>query len=111
MNGKWIVDDNWEYSGHTRHMGDFNYPRLAYFGAAISGSNKVQCQQVLEELDVYKQLRLSLELLKKETEIHRIQESIAKAIEEKISTEQCHYLLNEQYKAIKKLAWTCYNFY
>nr|KAJ0224690.1 hypothetical protein LSAT_V11C100007300 [Lactuca sativa] len=52
MNGKWIVDDNLEYSGHTRHMGDFNYPRLAYFVAATSGSNKVQCQKVLEELDV-----------------------------------------------------------
>ncbi|CAI9260888.1 unnamed protein product [Lactuca saligna] len=55
-----------------KHMGDFNYPRLAYFVAAISGSNKVQCQQVLEELDVYKQLRLSIELLKKEMEIQRI---------------------------------------
>ncbi|CAI9287216.1 unnamed protein product [Lactuca saligna] len=87
---------------YTQHMGDFNYSRLADFGAAISGSNKVQCQQVLEELDVYNRLRLSLELLKKEMEIHRIQESIAKAIEEKISTEQRRYLLNEQYKAIKK---------
>nr|GEV62624.1 lon protease homolog 1, mitochondrial [Tanacetum cinerariifolium]GEV72053.1 lon protease homolog 1, mitochondrial [Tanacetum cinerariifolium] len=87
---------------YNQHIGDFNYPRLADFGAAISGSNKLQCQQVLEELDVYKRLRLSLELLKKEMEIHRIQETIAKAIEEKISTEQRRYLLNEQYKAIKK---------
>ncbi|KAF5760142.1 putative endopeptidase La [Helianthus annuus] len=87
---------------YNQHIGDFNYPRLADFGAAISGSNKLQCQQVLEELDVYKRLRLSLELLKKEMEIHKIQESIAKAIEEKISTEQRRYLLNEQFKAIKK---------
>ncbi|KAI3803917.1 hypothetical protein L1987_32082 [Smallanthus sonchifolius] len=87
---------------YNQHIGDFNYPRLADFGAAISGSNKLQCQEVLEELDVYKRLRLSLELLKKEMEIHKIQESIAKAIEEKISTEQRRYLLNEQYKAIKK---------
>ncbi|GJU98216.1 lon protease homolog 1, mitochondrial [Tanacetum coccineum] len=65
---------------YNQHIGDFNYPRLADFGAAISGSNKLQCQQVLEELD----------------------ETIAKAIEEKISTEQRRYLLNEQYKAIKK---------
>lgn len=35
-----------------QHIGDFNYPRLADFGAAISGANKLQCQQVLEELDV-----------------------------------------------------------
>jgi hypothetical protein len=36
----------------VQHMGDFNYPRLADFGAAISGANKFLCQEVLEELDV-----------------------------------------------------------
>jgi len=35
-----------------QHVGDFNFPRLADFGAAISGANKLQCQEVLEELDV-----------------------------------------------------------
>ncbi|KAI4310927.1 hypothetical protein MLD38_035870 [Melastoma candidum] len=87
---------------YTQHIGDFNYPRLADFGAAISGANKLQCQEVLEELDVYKRLKLTLELVKKEMEISKIQESIAKAIEEKISGEQRRYLLNEQLKAIKK---------
>ncbi|KAI4349898.1 hypothetical protein L6164_010441 [Bauhinia variegata] len=87
---------------YTQHIGDFTYPRLADFGAAISGANKLQCQQVLEELDVYKRLKLTLELVKKEMEISKIQESIAKAIEEKISGEQRRYLLNEQLKAIKK---------
>jgi Lon-like ATP-dependent protease len=37
-----------------QHIGEFNYPRLADFGAAISGANKLMCQQVLEELDVSK---------------------------------------------------------
>ncbi|KAK0600585.1 hypothetical protein LWI29_016384 [Acer saccharum] len=37
---------------YTQHIGDFSFPRLADFGAAISGGNKVQCQAVLEELDV-----------------------------------------------------------
>ncbi|GMI94316.1 lon protease 1 [Hibiscus trionum] len=87
---------------YSQHIGDFNFPRLADFGAAISGANKLQCQQVLEELDVHKRLQLTLELVKKEIEISRIQESIAKAIEEKISGEQRRYLLNEQLKAIKK---------
>ncbi|XP_010268001.1 PREDICTED: lon protease homolog, mitochondrial-like [Nelumbo nucifera] len=87
---------------YTQHIGDFNFPRLADFGAAISGANKLQCQKVLEELDVYKRLNLTLELVKKEMEISKIQESIAKAIEEKISGEQRRYLLNEQLKAIKK---------
>jgi Lon-like ATP-dependent protease len=41
------------YSFHLiQHVGDFNYPRLADFGAAISGANKLLCQEVLEELDV-----------------------------------------------------------
>ncbi|KAL8553857.1 hypothetical protein ACS0TY_002216 [Phlomoides rotata] len=87
---------------YTQHIGDFTYPRVADFGAAISGANKTQCQQVLEELDVHKRLKLTLELVKKEMEISKIQESIAKAIEEKISGEQRRYLLNEQLKAIKK---------
>ncbi|KAL5786724.1 hypothetical protein ACOSQ2_009116 [Xanthoceras sorbifolium] len=87
---------------YTQHIGDFSFPRLADFGAAISGGNKLQCQAVLEELDVYKRLKLTLELVKKEMEISKIQETIAKAIEEKISGEQRRYLLNEQLKAIKK---------
>ncbi|XP_070048344.1 lon protease homolog 1, mitochondrial-like [Nicotiana tomentosiformis] len=87
---------------YIQHIGDFNYARLADFGAAISGANKLQCQQVLEELDVHKRLQLTLELVKKEMEISKIQESIARAIEEKISGEQRRYLLNEQLKAIKK---------
>ncbi|CAA2972663.1 lon protease homolog 1, mitochondrial-like [Olea europaea subsp. europaea] len=37
---------------YTQHVGHFNYPRLADFGAAISGANKSQCQQVLEKPDV-----------------------------------------------------------
>lgn len=39
-----------------QHIGDFNFPRLADFGAAISGANKLQCQEVLEELDVSRYL-------------------------------------------------------
>lgn len=40
-----------------------------------------------------------------------LQESIAKAIEEKISGEQRRYLLNEQLKAIKKACGLCAVFY
>ncbi|CAF1771099.1 unnamed protein product [Brassica napus] len=87
---------------HCLHIGKFTYPRLADFGAAICGANRHQAQEVLEELDVHKHLRLTLELMKKEREISKIRETIAKAIEEKISGEQRRYLLNEQLKAIKK---------
>ncbi|CAL1407674.1 unnamed protein product [Linum trigynum] len=87
---------------YTQHIGDFTYSRLADFGAAISGANKLQCQEVLEELDVHNRLRLTLELVKKEMEITKLQESIAKAVEEKIGGEQKRYLLTEQLKIIKK---------
>ncbi|ONM26312.1 Lon protease, mitochondrial [Zea mays] len=59
---------------YTQHIGDFNYQRLADFGAAISGANKLLCQEVLEELDVYKRLKFTLELVKKEMEISKLQE-------------------------------------
>ncbi|ESQ49481.1 hypothetical protein EUTSA_v100220931mg, partial [Eutrema salsugineum] len=85
-----------------RHIGDFNYQHLADFGAGISGANKHQNQGVLEELDVHKRLELTLELLKKEVEINKIQASIAKIAEEKFSGAQRRYLLEEQLKAIKK---------
>uniref|UniRef100_A0ACD5YTG7 Uncharacterized protein n=1 Tax=Avena sativa TaxID=4498 RepID=A0ACD5YTG7_AVESA len=87
---------------YIQHVGDFNYPRLADFGAAISGANKLLCQEVLEELDVDKRLKLTLELVKKDMEISKLQQAIAKEIEEKISGDQRRYLLNEQLKAIKK---------
>ncbi|KAK2639963.1 hypothetical protein Ddye_027758 [Dipteronia dyeriana] len=44
-------DDDVIKATSFEHIGDFIFPRLADFGAAISGGNKVQCQAVLEELD------------------------------------------------------------
>ncbi|XP_020887889.1 lon protease homolog 4, chloroplastic/mitochondrial isoform X1 [Arabidopsis lyrata subsp. lyrata] len=87
---------------YTQHIGEFNYPRLADFGAGISGANKHQNQGVLEELDVHKRLELTLELVKKEVEINKIQESIAKAVEEKFSGDRRRIILKEQINAIKK---------
>ncbi|XP_023642165.1 lon protease homolog 4, chloroplastic/mitochondrial isoform X2 [Capsella rubella] len=86
---------------YTKHIGDFNYQKLADFGAGISGANKHQNQGVLEELDVHKRLELTLELVKKEVEINKIQESIAKTVEEKFRGERHRILLKEQLKAIK----------
>lgn len=83
-----------------QHIGDFNYQHLADFGAGISGANKHENQGVLEELDVssfnlcsknldiqnigvclilvssiqvHKRLELTLDLLKKEVEVNKIQ--------------------------------------
>ncbi|KAM1877883.1 hypothetical protein ACFX14_039933 [Malus domestica] len=81
---------------YTQDIRDLNnIPRFADFGAAISGANKLQSQEVLEELDVHKRLKLTLELVKKDIENSKIQESIEEAIEENNS-------LDEHLKAIKK---------
>ncbi|BAF11802.1 Os03g0306400 [Oryza sativa Japonica Group] len=56
----------------------------------------------VDHLKVSKRLMLTLELVKRELEITKLQQSIAKAIEEKVTGEQRRYLLNEQLKAIKK---------
>uniref|UniRef100_A0A0D9VT66 Lon protease homolog, mitochondrial n=1 Tax=Leersia perrieri TaxID=77586 RepID=A0A0D9VT66_9ORYZ len=56
----------------------------------------------VDHLKVSKRLMLALELVKRELEITKLQQSIAKAIEEKITGDQRRYLLNEQLKAIKK---------
>ncbi|XP_071740939.1 lon protease homolog 1, mitochondrial-like [Rutidosis leptorrhynchoides] len=40
----------------VEHIGDLNYPRVADFAATVSFLDKLQCQQVLEELDVYKRV-------------------------------------------------------
>jgi len=45
---------------------------------------------------------LTLQLVKRELEISKLQESIAKTIEEKVTGEQRRYWLNELLKAIKK---------
>ncbi|KAJ4886115.1 hypothetical protein Rs2_25863 [Raphanus sativus] len=87
---------------YTQHIGDFNYQHLADFGAGISGANKHENQGVLEELDVHKRLELTLDLLKKEVEVNKIQASIAKTVEEKFSGERRQLVLKEQLKAIKK---------
>ncbi|KFK37994.1 hypothetical protein AALP_AA3G056300 [Arabis alpina] len=87
---------------YTQHIGDFNYQKIADFGAGISGASKHQNQGVLEEVDVHKRLELTLELVKKQVEINKIQESIAKTVEEKFSGERRRILLKEQLKAIKK---------
>uniref|UniRef100_A0A3N7F200 Lon N-terminal domain-containing protein n=1 Tax=Populus trichocarpa TaxID=3694 RepID=A0A3N7F200_POPTR len=69
---------------YTQHVGDFNFPRLADFGAAISGASKLQCQEVLEELDVHKRLKLTLELVKKEIEISKIQDQLQKQLKRRL---------------------------
>ncbi|XP_019092470.1 PREDICTED: lon protease homolog 4, chloroplastic/mitochondrial-like [Camelina sativa] len=84
-----------------RHIGDFSYAKLADFAAGISGANKYQIQGVLEQLDIHTRLGVTMVLVKKELEINKLQESIAKAFEEQFKGERHRMLLKEQLKAIQ----------
>ncbi|VDK42902.1 unnamed protein product [Dibothriocephalus latus] len=61
-----------------------------------------ELQAVLEEMDIPKRLRLSLNLVKKEYELGRLQAQIGKEVEEKVKQQHRKYMLAEQLKVIKR---------
>ncbi len=83
--------------------GDMSDPhKLADFAAAMTSADGHLLQAVLEEKDLKERLRLALELLSKERELAKLQESISKQVEAKMSDQQRKYFLHEQLKQIKK---------
>ncbi|XP_032680827.1 lon protease homolog, mitochondrial isoform X2 [Odontomachus brunneus] len=75
---------------------------LSDLGAALTGADAQELQQVLEEMDIIKRLRLSLALLKKEYELSKLQQKIGREVEEKVKQQHRKYILHEQLKVIKK---------
>ncbi|XP_011883137.1 PREDICTED: lon protease homolog, mitochondrial isoform X2 [Vollenhovia emeryi] len=75
---------------------------LSDLGAALTGADAQELQEVLEEMDILKRLRLSLALLKKEFELSKLQQKIGKEVEEKVKQQHRKYILLEQLKVIKK---------
>lgn len=75
---------------------------LSDLGAAFTGAEHKELQQVLEELNVPKRLELTHELLKKELELSNLQQKIGKDVEDKIKKEHRTKLLKEQMILIKK---------
>ncbi|XP_033219061.1 lon protease homolog, mitochondrial isoform X2 [Belonocnema kinseyi] len=75
---------------------------LSDLGAALTGADAQELQQVLEEMDISKRLRLSLALLKKEYELSKLQQKIGREVEEKVKQQHRKYILHEQLKVIKK---------
>lgn len=69
---------------------------LSDLGAALTGADAQELQQVLEEMDILKRLRLSLALLKKEYELSKLQQKIGREVEEKVnnSTENIFFMSN-----------------
>nr|CAD7597754.1 unnamed protein product [Timema genevievae] len=75
---------------------------LSDLGAALTGAEPAELQQVLEETDIPKRLMLSLSLLKKEYELSKLQQKIGREVEEKVKQQHRKYILQEQLKVIKK---------
>ncbi|KAJ7308414.1 hypothetical protein JRQ81_008959 [Phrynocephalus forsythii] len=75
---------------------------LSDMGAALTGAESHELQDVLEETNIPKRLYKSLSLLKKEFELSKLQQRLGREVEEKIKQTHRKYLLQEQLKIIKK---------
>ncbi|KAM5193419.1 lon protease homolog, mitochondrial [Mantella aurantiaca] len=75
---------------------------LSDMGAALTGADSNELQDVLEETNIPKRLYKSLSLLKKEFELSKLQQRLGREVEEKIKQTHRKYLLQEQLKIIKK---------
>lgn len=75
---------------------------MADLGASLTAGSAQELQEVLAERDILKRLYLSLNLLKKEHELSKLQAKIRLEVEEKVKQQHRRYLLHEQLKVIKK---------
>ncbi|EHB15116.1 Lon protease-like protein, mitochondrial [Heterocephalus glaber] len=75
---------------------------LSDMGAALTGAESHELQDVLEEANIPKRLYKALSLLKKEFELSKLQQRLGREVEEKIKQTHRKYLLQEQLKIIKK---------
>lgn len=82
---------------------EFSDPyKLADLAASITTAEGSELQTVLEAFDAEERLSLSLNLLRKELDLAKIQQEISKQVEVKISKQQRDYFLREQLKSIKQ---------
>ncbi|XP_031561548.1 lon protease homolog, mitochondrial-like isoform X2 [Actinia tenebrosa] len=79
-----------------------NPVHLSDFGAALTSAESNFLQEVLEETNIPRRLRLTLELLKKELAVCLLQQQLGKEVEEKVNKHQKKFLLQEQLKIIKR---------
>ncbi|XP_071964828.1 lon protease homolog, mitochondrial-like [Antedon mediterranea] len=75
---------------------------LSDLGAALTGADPNELQEVLEERDIPERLMKALKLLKKEYELSKLQQRLGKEVEDKVKATHRKYMLQEQLKIIKK---------
>ncbi|MDN3507293.1 MAG: endopeptidase La, partial [Simkaniaceae bacterium] len=87
------------FLGHS----DFTEPgKLADFAVALTTASRDELQAVLESFKIEDRIDKSLNLLKKELDLSKLQSSINQKIEATISKTQREFFLREQLKTIKK---------
>jgi ATP-dependent Lon protease len=85
----------------SRH--NFSEPdRLVDFVASITDGTREELQSILETFSIRDRLERVLILLKKELEVVKVQDKIARQVEEGISEHQRQFFLREQLKEIQK---------
>jgi len=101
---KQISEDNPLFSEEMRlNMVNIDNPgKIADFITSILNIDRIQQQQILEQMDVRARMEQVLVFIKKEQDLLRIQKKIASQINEKIEKSQREYFLREEIKAIKK---------
>ena len=103
---KEIVKINPLFKEHIRFFGnrlDLENPyKLADFTASVTTAKEGELQDVMDEMDCEKRLRLALELITKELDLSKLQQDIKEQVEEKVTKNQRKYLLMENLKVIKQ---------
>ncbi|XP_037039119.1 lon protease homolog, mitochondrial [Bradysia coprophila] len=103
-----IITSNTLYRENLQHMISQNQrvvnnpSYLCDLGASLASAELSDLQDVLQEEDIAKRLRLTLALVKKEAELTKLQKKIGDEVEEKVKTQHRKYILQEQLKVIKK---------
>ncbi|KAL7691775.1 putative ribosomal protein S5 domain 2-type [Plasmopara halstedii] len=101
-----IVKMNPLFKDHMQYFSqrvDVHNPyKLADFAASVTSADGEELQFIMEEMSCEARLKKALELITKELELSKVQQTIKEQVEEKVSKNQRNFLLMEQLKAIKK---------
>ncbi|KAH6611862.1 Lon protease C-terminal proteolytic domain-containing protein [Boeremia exigua] len=90
------------FSVHTTMSVGEDPVKLADFAAAVAQAESQELQAALEEMDVEKRLRKSLEVLKKELMSAELQKKVSDEVNNRVQKKHREFILMEQMKGIKR---------
>ncbi|KAL1605855.1 ATP-dependent Lon protease pim1 [Nothophoma quercina] len=90
------------FSVHTTMSVGEDPVKLADFAAAVAQAESHELQAALEEMDVEKRLRKSLEVLKKELMSAELQKKVSDEVNNRVQKKHREFILMEQMKGIKR---------